>query len=146
MATLTQQELKRALAQAGFLVFRTLGDDILLAERVRENLIMDSGVRLRGGSPLCVRIVLRAQRGDFPGEEEDSLFERVSRLAESARARGFREVERNVAPVADPGDPSRTLDTFYEITLSKDTEGLEGAIQELLVAMALEKMATAHAT
>jgi hypothetical protein len=37
MATPTQQELKKALAQAGFLVFRTQGDDIILAERVRAN-------------------------------------------------------------------------------------------------------------
>ncbi len=141
MATLTQQELKRAVAQAGFLVFRTVGDDIILAERVRENLIMDSGVRLRGGSPLSVRIVMRAQRGDFPSEEEQSLFERVSRLAEPARDGGFREVERNVAPVVDPGDASRTLDTFYEITLAKDVESLESAIEELRFAVTLEKMA-----
>jgi hypothetical protein len=141
MATLTLPELKRTLAQAGFLVFRTLGEDIILAERVRENLIMDSGVRLRASTPLCVRIVMRAQRGDFPSEEEESLFERVSRLAEAARAGGFHEVERNVAPVVDPGDPSRTLDTFYEITLAKEADGLELAIDELRFAMTLEKMA-----
>jgi hypothetical protein len=141
MATPTQQELKKALAQAGFLVFRTQGDDIILAERVRENLIMDSGVRLRAGSPLVVRIVMRAQRGDFPSEEEANLFERVSRLAEPARTGGFLEVERNIAPVIDPGDASRTLDTFYEITLAKEADGLESAIEQLRFAMTLEKMA-----
>jgi hypothetical protein len=141
MATPTQQELKKALAQAGFLVFRTQGDDIILAERVRENLIMDSGVRLRASSPLVVRIVMRAQRGDFPSEEEANLFERVSRLAEPARTGGFLEVERNIAPVIDPGDASRTLDTFYEITLAKEADGLESAIEQLRFAMTLEKMA-----
>src|SRR5580692_12939877 len=125
MPTLTPQEMKKALVQAGFLVFRTQGDDIILAERVRENLIMDSGVRLRASSPLVVRIVMRAQRGDFPSEEEANLFERVSRLAEPARTEGFLEVERNIAPVIDPGDASRTLDTFYEITLAKEADGLE---------------------
>jgi hypothetical protein len=143
MATLTQQELKKALAQAGFLVFRTVGDDIILAERVRENLIMDSGVRLRASSPFEVRIVLRAQRGDFQNEEEASLFDRVSHLAEPARAAGFVEVERNIAPVIDPGDASRTLDTFYEITLSKEADSLERAVEGLHFAMTLEKMATA---
>ncbi len=141
MVTLTQQELKKALARAGFLVFRTLGEDIILAERVRENLIMDSGVRLRASTPLLVRIVVRAQRGDFPSEEETSLFERVSRLAEPARTAGFLEVERNIAPVIDPGDASRTLDTFYEITLSKEADSLESALEGLRFAMTLEKMA-----
>jgi hypothetical protein len=142
MVTLTQQELKKALAQAGFFVFRTQGEDIILAERVRENLIMDSGVRLRSSSPLRVRIVMRVQRGDFPNEEEANLFERVSRLAEPARTGGFHEVERNVAPVIDPGDASRTLDTFYEITLAKEADSLESALEELRFAMTLEKMAT----
>jgi hypothetical protein len=142
MPTLTPQELKKALAQAGFFVFRTQGDEVILAERVRENLIMDSGVRLRGGAPLLVRVVFRAQRGDFPGEDEARLFERVSRLAEAARAGGFSEVERNVAPVVDPGDATRTLDTFYEITLAKEADGLEKALEEVQFAMGLEKMAS----
>jgi len=46
-----------------------------------------------------------------------------------------------VAPVVDPGDPNRTLDTFYEITLAKEADGLELAIDELRFAMTLEKMA-----
>jgi hypothetical protein len=142
MTTLTLKELKKALADAGFVVFRTLGDDIILAERVRENLIMDSGVRLRAGSTLAVRVVLRVQRGDFPSDGEALLFERVSRLAEPARSNGFVEVERNVAPVVDPGDPQRTLDTFYELTFAKDASGLDTAIEDLRFAMSLEKMAS----
>jgi hypothetical protein len=140
MPTLTPQEMKKALVQAGFLIFRTQGDDVILAERVRENLIMDSGVRLRAGSPLVVRVVLRAQRGDFPSEDEGRLFERVGRLAAPAEAHGFAEVERHVAPVADPGDPLRTLDTFYEITLAKEAEGIESALDGVRVAMGLEKL------
>jgi hypothetical protein len=123
-------------------VFRTLGDEVILAERVRENLIMDSGVRLRAGARLSVRVVLRAQGGHFPGEDEAHLFERVHRLAEPARAGGFAEVERSVAPVTDPANAARTLDTFYEITLSKDADGLEGALEEVRFAMGLDKMAS----
>jgi hypothetical protein len=41
----TAAHLKRALVEAGFEVFRTRGDEIVLAERPRENLIMDSGVQ-----------------------------------------------------------------------------------------------------
>jgi hypothetical protein len=142
MPTLTPQDLKKALSQAGFFVFRTLGSDVILAERVRENLIMDSGVRLRAGSPLVVRVVFKAQRGDFLGEDEAHIFERVSRLAETARAGGFAEVERNVAPVVDPGDAARTLDTFYEITLAKEAPDLDKALEEVRFALDLEKMAS----
>jgi hypothetical protein len=66
MPAYTPQQLKKALVGAGFQVFRTLGDEIVLAERVRENLIMDSGVRLKASEPLQVKVIFRAQRGHFP--------------------------------------------------------------------------------
>jgi hypothetical protein len=142
MPILTPQDLKKALSQAGFSVFRTQGDEVILAERVRENLIMDSGVRLRAGVPLVVRVVFRAQRADFLGEDEAHIFERVHRLAETARAGGYAEVERHVAPVVDPGDSGRTLDTFYEITLAKEAPDLDKALEEVRFAIGLDKMAS----
>ena len=74
--------MKRALIEAGFEVFRTRNEEIVLAERPRENLIMDSGVRLRLAASLEVRVVLRAQKADFPNEEEGRIFERVRKLAD----------------------------------------------------------------
>src|SRR3984957_4914960 len=80
--------IKRALIDAGFEVFRTRGEEIVIAERPRENLIMDSGVRLRlgdaGAPALEARVVLRAQQNDFPSEDESHLFDRVRQLATSA--------------------------------------------------------------
>jgi hypothetical protein len=140
MPTLTPQQLKKALADAGFLVFRTIGDEVILAERVRENLIMDSGVRVRAGDPLQVRIVLKAQRGDFPGEDETRLFERVRKLAERALGDGFIEVDKSVVPVVDPTDAKRTLDTFYEIVLARDAAALDAAFDGVRYALGLEKM------
>jgi hypothetical protein len=133
--------LKKALVEAGFEVFRTKGDEILLAERPRENLIMDSGVRLKVSEPHEVRVILRAQKADFPNEDELHLFERVRQLAESARAKGYAETATNVSKVQDPGDVERTLDTFYEITFSKPAAKLDDAFAELRFALGLEKRA-----
>ena len=138
---LTAARARRSLIDAGFEVFRTRGEEILLAERPRENLIMDSGVRLRLGEPLEVRIVLRAQKADFPNEDETFLFDRVRKLAGPALSDGFAEIGTSVTPVTDPGDAGRTLDIFYEITYAKPASALEQALVQLKFAMALEKRA-----
>jgi hypothetical protein len=135
----TPQTLKKALVQAGFEVFRTTSDEVIVAERVRENLILDSGVRLRGGTPLKIRVVLRAQRVDFPTEEEPAIFDRVRKLAEPAIEAGFAEVSEQVHRITDPADAERVLDTFYEIVFSRDAEGVEAAVQGIKFAMSLEK-------
>jgi len=133
--------VKRLLIDAGFEVFRTRGEEIVLAERPRENLIMDSGVRLRVAEPLEVRVVLRAQKADFPNEDGPVLFDRVRRLAAASLARGFAEAETSITRVADPGDGARTLDTFYEITYAKAASDLDDAIVELKRALGIEKRA-----
>ena len=137
----TPQQLKKALLASGFEVFRTLPEEVVLAERVRENLILDSGVRVGplGDGRLRVRVVLRAQRADFPSEEEASLFDRVRKLAEPALADGFAEVATAVNAVKDPVDPDRTLDTFYELSLTRDVATVEEAVPVLKFALSLEK-------
>lgn len=134
-------QVKRALIEAGFEVFRTRGDEIVLAERPRENLIMDSGVRLKVGDPFEIRIIFRAQRADFPNEDEAELFERVRRLAHSLLLPGYAEQRTAVTRVADPGEPERTLDTFYEITYAKTAVALADVLFELKIAMSFEKRA-----
>lgn len=139
--TSTPQQLKKALVASGFEVFRTLPEEVVLAERVRENLILDSGVRvapLEDGK-VQVRLVLRAQKGDFPNEDDTALFERVRRLAEPAVAKGFLETSTAVTAVKDPADASRTLDTFYEVNLSHDVATVEDAVAVLKFALTLEK-------
>lgn len=143
MAALTPPQLKKALIASGFEVFRTLPEEVVLAERVRENLILDSGVRVGpvspGESAIRVRLVLRGQRSDFPGDEETALFERVRKLAEPAIADGFAEISTNVNAVKDPADPERTLDTFYEVSLAREVPSLEDAVPILKFALSLEK-------
>lgn len=129
---------------SGFEVFRTLAEEVVLAERVRENLILDSGVRV-GPLPdgrLRVRIVVRAQRTDFPNDDESALFERCRRLAQPAVAQGFAEDTTHVNAVKDPVDPERTLDTFYELFLKKEVDGVDDAVSVLKYALSLEKAVT----
>ena len=146
----TPQQLKKALVSAGFQVFRTLGEEIVLAERVRENLIMDSGVRLRASEPLEVRVTFRAQRGHFPGEDDDHLFARARGLTAPAHDNGFVEVSCTASPVLDPSDAEHTLDTFFEVVLSKQASTFDLAVEILNFALSLERnceaAATAHAT
>jgi len=146
MPAYTPQQLKKALVSAGFQVFRTLGEEIVLAERVRENLIMDSGVRLRAGEPLEVRIIFRAQRGQFPGEDDDHLFARARSLTTPAADNGFAEISSTAAPILDPSDAEHTLDTFFEVVLSKKAETLDHAMETLQFALSLERNCEAPAT
>ena len=134
-------QTKKALVEAGLEVFRTRGDEIVLAERPRENLIMDSGVRLRVGATFEVRVVLRAQHADYPNEDETRLFARVRALAARVLEQGFVENATAVMPVKDPSDAEHTLDTFYEITYAKAAERFDEALVELKTALALEKRA-----
>src|ERR1051326_3170686 len=102
-------EIKKALVAAGIEVYRTQGDVVHLAERVRENLLMDAGIFIQA-SALKVVFVVRAQRNDFPTDADERLFERARQLALAAVARGFREIKTEVREVAHPSDPRRRLD------------------------------------
>ena len=142
----TPQQLKKALVASGFEVFRTLPTEVVLAERVRENLILDSGVRLAplADGKLQVKVILRAQKADFPNDDETALFDRVRKLAQSAVAKGFVETSTGVRAVNDPGDATRTIDTWYEIFLSQDVETVEDAVPVLKTALSLEKAVVTH--
>lgn len=141
MSQTTPQQLKKALVASGFEVFRTLSEEVVLAERVRENLILDSGVRVGpiSGGRVRVRLVLRAQRADFPSDDESTMFDRVRKLAEPALANGFAEEATNVNAVKDPADPTKVLDTFYELSLAHEVETVEEALPLLRFALSLEK-------
>ena len=147
MPSSTPQQLKKALVASGFEVFRTLPTEVVLAERVRENLILDSGVRIAPleGGKLQVRLVLRAQKADFPNDDDAALFDRVRKLAEPAITKGFAEQSTGVRAVSDPGDATRTIDTFYEVFLSQDVASVEDAVPVLKLALSLEKAVGHHA-
>jgi hypothetical protein len=138
---LTPQELKKALITAGFEVYRTAGEEVILADRARENLILDSGVRIRATEPIQIRLVMGIRQAAFPSDDEPALFERVRQLAAPLLSEGFSEVATGVAPVTDPADEQRTLDTFYEVVFAKDEAALEGALPTLKLALQIAKTA-----
>jgi hypothetical protein len=139
----TIADVKKALIAAGFEVYRTSGNEVLLADRVRDNLIMDSGVSVRAESSLAVRVVVRAQLSDFPADAEtgNSLFDRARATAGAVVSRGYVEKQSQASPMRDPGDPSRTLDTWYEIWYEKPVANLAEAVAEVGFALKLEKTA-----
>jgi hypothetical protein len=135
---LSPQELKKALVAAGLEVYRTMGDEIVLADRVRDNLIMDSGVRVREGQ---VTLVLKVRRAHFPNESEQTLFEHIRKLAAAALSQGFVEKSTRVAPMSDPSDPTKTLDTFFEVVFAKDIGELAPTLEAARLAVDIAKIA-----
>jgi hypothetical protein len=144
MSPPTPSELKKLLLAEGFEVYRTLSDQIVLADRVRDNLIMDSGVAARLGDVPCVRFVVRAQRGDFPNDSPAAVFDRAREMAHDARGRGYREVSAISVEVRDPGDDSQTLDVWHEVAFEKPLANDSELIAELRYALSIEKTAPAE--
>lgn len=133
---LTPQDLKKSLISAGFEVYRTKGEEIILADRVRDNLILDSGVRVRAGSPLQVRLIMGVRRAQYPTDDEPTLFNRIRQLAKPLLDEGFAEVDTRVSPVSDPADANVTLDTFYEVVFTKDIPQVDDASLRLALQVA----------
>jgi hypothetical protein len=143
MPTQTPQELKKLLVSERFEVYRTVGDRVMLADRVRENLIMDSGVSVAAtDSGYVLRVVFRAQASDFQGESPEWLQEHARRAGEPASVVGYVEVSTNVVPIHDPSDRSHVLDTWYEVGFENTLGTPEALFGALKQALAWPKVAT----
>jgi hypothetical protein len=134
----TVAEIKQALAREGFVVYRTRPDAVHLAERVRENLIMDAGVAVVAQPP-AVRLVFRAEASSFPGAGESDLYDRARQLAAPARERGYSEIEARSSRVEDPSDESRTLTMRYEVVLERPVDGVDEAMDEVRFALGVPR-------
>ncbi|MGZ3418662.1 MAG: hypothetical protein ACXWUG_12565 [Polyangiales bacterium] len=140
------QDLKRTLVAAGLEIYRTRPDAVHLAERPRDNQILDAGISVRPApapgkeGALEVRVVMRAQRSDFPRDPIETMYERVRELAQhDIVAQGFSEVETREQRMADPGDKTKTLDTWYELVFSRNFDDAPSAIAEVKRVLVLEK-------
>lgn len=129
-------ELKRMLRSEGFEIYRTSPGKILLAERVRDNLIMDSGVAIVSKAGFEVQVTVRAQASHFPGASAESMRQRAGELAHSFEQRGYECGEVAESQVPDPSNPGRSLDTSFEIALHRRFDQLEDVFRELKAALA----------
>jgi hypothetical protein len=137
----TPQDIKKQLVAAGIEVYRTQSNHVVLAERVRENLILDAMLRVypdgatrqvrEDGAMFLLEVVFRVEGHVFRGEREDQLFARVHALAQPASARGFREHARQVVPITDPSSPGTVLDHFYELSMRADGLALNRTVDEV---------------
>jgi hypothetical protein len=135
---LTSSDIKKALRAAGMEVYRSSGDVVHVADRVRENLIMDAGIRVDGERGVVVFYV-RAQQSDFPADDDKSLYGRARELAGPALGRGFAEASTFVTEMTDPGDPDRVLDHWYEVQYEKSVSSSDEAVEEARFVFALKK-------
>jgi hypothetical protein len=138
----TPQELKKLLIAEGLEIYRTLADRVVIADRVRDNLIMDSGVAaLSRDDGLAIRVVFRAQSSDFQGETPDGLLGHARRLAQHSTSAGYAEVSADEVPIHDPGDRSHVLDTWYEVSFERSVADTAELVTELKAALGWAKVA-----
>ncbi len=130
-------EIKKLLIDSGVEVYRVFGDEIQIAERIRVH-IMDSGIRVRcsGRDMATIEFAVRAQRSDFPNAAEEELYALArAKAADALSAQGFAESGTRVQSIESPVDPSKTLDTWYEVCFSKEVafadvpEEVRGALE-----------------
>jgi hypothetical protein len=133
--------LKKALIAEGFEIYRTSPNQVTLADRVRDNLLMDSGVAVVQAESLAVRVTLKAQASNFPGESPDGLFARARALSTALLSRGYSEVGAEAVPVRDPSDRTRTLDTWCEVSYLLPVSEDAALYAELRFALGLTKNA-----
>ncbi len=136
------REVASRLVEGGFEVYQTVGNRVDVAERVRDNLLMDANVSVLVQGSLRVRFATRAQRCDFPASHEtpEVLFARARSLATHASSNGFREVGTEVVQLADPSDSTRVLDTWYLVLFDKAAADLQEMVAVVRDAMSVEKV------
>ena len=133
-------ELKSALAAGDFEIYRTVDQRVLLAERVRDNLIMDSGVAAVAGNPLRASVTFRARSSDFPGETSERLYSKARLLAAKAGIE-YSEVDAQRNEVLDPGDSGKVLDTWYEVVFERTVDDPPALFEELTRLLSIPKTA-----
>ncbi len=138
MSGIDVKELRRALVEAGLLVFRVRGEEVHLAERQNVQL-MEAGVRVRGGEQPAVTVVARAQRSDAPTLGAESLLDLVRSRTAALCAAGYQEVDASTREIRNVSDTDQVLDVWHEVTLCRPVATVAEAVAEATLAIATER-------
>jgi hypothetical protein len=144
MSVTDPAELKRQLRAAGFEIYRTAENRVQLAERIRDNLIMDSGVAalFSERSGFAVRVTVRAQASHFPGASAEQLWAQANSLAAQFLTDGYLIQSQSAELVPDPNDTEKSLDTAHEILLQRPVDSLDLLFEFLRVALSRRRATT----
>jgi hypothetical protein len=137
---MTPVELKEVLKSGGLEIYRVRGDHVFLAERVRENLILDAGVSVAAAT-LEVTVTCRGEQTHFAGATDDTVFTHTEALGVPLLRDGFLEVLRRAVPMTDPMNAERVLDTFFEISYRKALPGPAEVVHTCKRVMTFERIA-----
>ncbi len=139
MSEVSPSAVTAALTQAGIEVYRVVGSEIQIAERIRLHM-MDSGVRVETGSQLRVYFQARSQRSDYPHMSSEELLSLVrNAIGPRASAQGFQEEGTHSRELRDPTSQEQVLDVWHEVTYAKVLQNVESLIDDLQWALALDK-------
>lgn len=131
---LALDELKRLIRSAGYQMYGTRAQEVLLAERVRDNLILDSGISV-SPDPLTIHVTVRAQMFHFQGQSLDECRAFAERLGQAFLALGYERKGAQEVTIPDMNNAGVALDTVCEVSLEKplpSPKDIPGAIQRAL--------------
>jgi hypothetical protein len=101
---------------------------------------MDAGVSVHLLPEPNVRFTVRAQGTDYPGVSASKMFAHVREaVASTAAEHGFGELHTHCREIRDPGDDSRVLDLWFELTFSKPTPDLGTLLAAVTWAISVAK-------
>lgn len=130
------KQLKTLIQDAGFEIYRTKDDTLMLAERVRVHL-MDSGINVSTSGR--IEFVVRAQRSDHPERSPVDQFAALEdRTGSLAMNRGYDLVSSSEVDVRDNHDSARLLDVWYELRFGRDVEA-SSIVEELRWVFSIER-------
>ena len=134
------RSLKQLLVSAGLEVYRTRGNEIHIAERVRLH-IMDSGIGIRlEETEARVFFRARAQHSDAPHAAPEWMLNRLREtVGPIAAAKGFAETSVDAIEVRDPSNPDRVLDVWHEIAYEKVVQNLDTLSLEVQSLLQVER-------
>lgn len=131
-------DLKRLVRNAGYQVYGTQGQKVQLAERVRDNLILDSGICV-SLDPLSIIVTVRAQMIHFSGQPVERAREFADELSAAFLPLGYTRESSETVVIPDPNHEGAILETVCEVELHKNVASPDSIASEIQLALNLPR-------